>query len=70
MAAAQRRRGLRLGFTTVRDVLSYTAGMIVLGHEVFMVDQPSIPLLTLGMALVGLPTALGAGGRGDRGPRH
>lgn len=56
------RRSPRLpsGFKTARDLISFIAGMLVIGHEVFF--QESIDALAVGIggALLGLPVVFGA----------
>lgn len=59
MAAARRQRGMRSGFTTVRDLLSYAFGTAVLAHEVFLSDHVDWVAALIGMGLLGLPLALG-----------
>lgn len=61
--AAERRHQSRMlpsGFSSIRDVLSFIAGIVIIGNEVFFQDAVEIALLTVGVALLGLPVVFGA----------
>jgi hypothetical protein len=60
--------GTRLpsGFTTIRDVVSFVAGMAIIGNEVFLSPVVELYAMGVGLALCGLPLVLGADER--RGP--
>ena len=60
-ARRRRRRKMTSGFSTVRDLLSYLLGLAVIGYEVFAADKVDWGALLVGMGLMGLPLALGAG---------
>lgn len=49
-----------LGFASLRDVLSFLAGVTIIGHEVFFSHRVEVAILTVGVALAGLPVAFGA----------
>ncbi|MEV6524998.1 hypothetical protein AB0M43_23880 [Longispora sp. NPDC051575] len=56
---AARRRRLKPGFATVRDIVSYLAGLTIIGYEVFVSERVDGTAIVVGMALIGLPPALG-----------
>jgi len=54
----QRRRSvLPSGFATIRDLVSFIAGLAIIGHEVFLSPQTEAYALALGLTLCGLPVA-------------
>lgn len=57
--AAEVRR-FTTGFTSLRDVLSFIAGVVLIGHEVFFSKTIEVSVLTMGVALAGLPVVFGA----------
>lgn len=48
------------GFTTLRDVLSFILGVGIICNEVFLQPTVEPASIAVGIALVGLPLALGA----------
>jgi hypothetical protein len=48
------------GFSSLRDLLSFVAGMVIVGNEVFFQQAVEVALLTVGVALLGLPVVFGA----------
>lgn len=54
------------GFTTLRDLVSFVAGMAVLGNEVFLSATVEPYAVGVGIALTGLPLVLGADERKAR----
>ena len=58
---AVRRRPPRIksGFATLRDLVSYGLGGTILVWEVFGPGDPNTVVILAGMALLGLPLALG-----------
>lgn len=48
------------GFSSIRDILSFVAGIVIIGNEVFFQSTVEIALLTVGVALAGLPVVFGA----------
>lgn len=48
------------GFSSLRDLLSFLAGMVIVGNEVFFQSEVEVALLTVGVALLGLPVVFGA----------
>jgi hypothetical protein len=60
------RRGLPSGFTTLRDIVSYLAGMVVIGHEVFFTATIEVYAIGVGLALLGLPLVFSADERKHR----
>lgn len=59
-------RGLPSGFTTLRDLISFVAGMVIIVNEAFF--SPTIELYAMGagLALCGLPLVFGADERKSR----
>lgn len=57
------------GFATVRDVLTFTAGLLVIGHEVFVADAAEAAAVAVGAALAGLPLVFAGDDRRSSG-RH
>jgi len=45
------------GFATIRDLVSFIAGLAIIGHEVFFQAQVEAYALALGLTLCGLPVA-------------
>lgn len=58
---------IKSGFGTVRDLLSYIAGLAVIGHEVFFANQAEPSVIAVGVSLLGLPIVFGADER-RKGP--
>jgi hypothetical protein len=51
----------RQGFTSLRDLLSFLSGVAIIAHEVwFASGHPQVAILTVGVALAGLPVVFGA----------
>lgn len=48
------------GFSSVRDILSFIAGLGIISNEVFFSDKVEVAILTVGVALAGLPVVFGA----------
>ena len=48
------------GFSSVRDILSFVAGIAMIANEVFFSEQVEVAILTVGVALAGLPVVFGA----------
>jgi hypothetical protein len=46
---------MRLKFGPVRDVVLLLCGLGILGHEMVVVAEPRIALLTLAAGMIGLP---------------
>ena len=56
-----RRRGLPSGFASIRDIVSFIAGVAVIAHEVWWSSgHPEVAILSVGVALAGLPVVFGA----------
>lgn len=53
-------RRFATGFATLRDLLSFAAGMVVIAHEVFFSTSVEPSSIAVGVALTGLPLVLGA----------
>ncbi len=58
--AARKKARMPSGFASIRDILSFVAGLCVIGNEVFLQDAVEIAILTVGVALCGLPVVFGA----------
>lgn len=48
------------GFSSIRDILSFIAGLAIISNEVFLSDKVEVAILTVGVALAGLPVVFGA----------
>lgn len=48
------------GFASLRDILSFIAGVAIIANEVFIQSTVEIAVLTVGVALAGLPVVFGA----------
>lgn len=59
-ANPEKARRFSSGFSSLRDVLSFIAGVVIIGHEVFFQNTVEIAILTVGVALAGLPVVFGA----------
>jgi hypothetical protein len=64
------RRRLPSGFSTLRDLLSFVVGMVIIGNEVFFSETVEPYAVGVGVALTGLPLVFGAQDRrtGDKDP--
>jgi hypothetical protein len=58
---------LPTGFATIRDVLSFFAGMAIIGNEVFLQKSVEPASIAVGLTLTGLPLVFGADERKNRG---
>lgn len=57
----RRVHGLPSGFTSLRDLLSFISGVGIIAHEVWWAGgHPQVAILTVGVALAGLPVVFGA----------
>lgn len=48
------------GFSTIRDIVSFVAGLIIIGNEVFIQKTADPAVIAVGMAMTGLPLVFGA----------
>lgn len=48
------------GFSTLRDALTFVAGIIIIGYEVFVSPEVEIGVLAVGLTMTGLPVVFGA----------
>lgn len=48
------------GFASIRDILSFIAGVAIIANEVFLQSTVEVAVLTVGVALAGLPVVFGA----------
>ena len=55
-----KRQRMPSGFSSVRDILSFVAGIAMIANEVFLSAQVEVAILTVGVALAGLPVVFGA----------
>ncbi|MFL6072815.1 MAG: hypothetical protein ACJ73S_05395 [Mycobacteriales bacterium] len=63
-APADRRRWLLpSGFRTLRDLMAYLLGAAMVVHEVFMARTMDYKVVAIGAGLMGIPLAIGRGGR-------
>src|SRR3954470_3866172 len=53
-------RKFSTGFATLRDLISFVAGMAIIYHEVFQSKQVDAAAVGVGVALLGLPVVFGA----------
>ena len=51
---------LPLGFATLRDVLTFMVGMVIIGYEVFVSAKVDAAVLAVGLTMTGLPLVFGA----------
>lgn len=69
--ATHRKRGrLPSGFTTIRDVVTFVAGLGFVANEVFVSETAEPAIVAVGVTMMGLPLVFGAderkrGGGGD-----
>lgn len=71
MEATEKKRLPPSGFATLRDAITFVAGMVVIGYEVFFSTEVDVMVLAVGLTLSGLPIAFGADERrrgGGDGP--
>jgi hypothetical protein len=59
-AVATPRKGLPSGFASVRDLICFVAGLIIIGNEVFFSQEIEAYAIGVGVALAGLPLVFGA----------
>lgn len=59
-AVIKARRGLPSGFASIRDLICFVAGLIIIGNEVFFSSQIEAYAIGVGVALAGLPLVFGA----------
>lgn len=55
-----RRHRMPSGFSTVRDIVSFTVGLVIIGNEVFIQPNADPAVIAVGMAMTGLPLVFGA----------
>ena len=55
------------GFATIRDLLSFAAGMVIILNEVFVSPTVEAAAVGVGVALTGLPLVFGADERKGSG---
>lgn len=65
-----RKRLLPSGFATLRDVITFAAGLGFVGNEVFISKTAEPAIVAVGVTMMGLPLVFGAderkrGGGGD-----
>jgi hypothetical protein len=70
----RRRRNRRsgqfsFGFATMRDLLSFLAGMGIIAHEVLVSETVDPYAIGVGVALTGLPIVFGGGGDSKGRPK-
>lgn len=58
----EQRKGRLLpsGFATIRDVVTFTLGMVIIGYEVFVSRNVEFAVLAVGLTMTGLPLVFGA----------
>lgn len=56
------------GFATIRDLLTFAAGMVVIGVEVFGRGDVEPAVLAVGLTMTGLPLVFGADERRRNNP--
>ena len=55
------------GFTTLRDGITFIAGIVIIGYEVFVSPEVEIGVLAVGLTMTGLPVVFGADERRKQG---
>jgi hypothetical protein len=56
----RRWRALPSGFASIRDLLSFGAGVAIIAHEVWWSKRVDVAILAVGATLAGLPVVFGA----------
>lgn len=56
----RRRRLMPSGFASIRDLLSFGAGVAIIAHEVWWAKTVDVAILAVGATLAGLPVVFGA----------
>jgi hypothetical protein len=59
-AVIKAKRGLPSGFASIRDLICFIAGLIIIGNEVFFSPEIEAYAIGVGVALLGLPLVFGA----------
>ena len=54
------RKRLPSGFATIRDVVTFVSGMVIIGSEVFGSKTVEPAVLAVGLTMTGLPLVFGA----------
>jgi hypothetical protein len=57
---APTRHRLPSGFSTIRDIVSFGVGLLIIGNEVFIQSTADPAVIAVGMAMTGLPLVFGA----------
>lgn len=57
---AKAKRGLPSGFSSIRDLICFIAGLAIVGNEVFLSPEIAAGAIGVGVALLGLPLVFGA----------
>jgi hypothetical protein len=58
------------GFSTLRDVIAFLAGMAIIVNEVFLSKKVDPSAVAVGVSLTGLPLVFGADERRKSGEKH
>lgn len=59
-AVEKKRRGLPSGFSTMRDIISFVLGAVILVNEIFISKSVEPYAFGVAVALMGLPLVFGA----------
>lgn len=62
-----RRRALPTGFATIRDIITFGLGTVIVCNEVFVSRQVEMTAIALGAAMMGLPLVFNADERRKSG---
>lgn len=54
------KRGLPSGFSSIRDLICFIAGLAIIVNEVFLSTEIAAGAIGVGVALLGLPLVFGA----------
>lgn len=66
-ASAQRKAVFTSGFASARDLLTFVAGLAIIGNEVFISPTAEPSIVAVGVVMIGLPVAFGADERKRKG---
>lgn len=65
--AAHRKAAFTSGFASARDLLTFFAGLAIIGNEVYVSATAEPSIIAVGVVMIGLPVAFGADERKRKG---
>jgi hypothetical protein len=65
-AVVKVKRGLPSGFASIRDLICFVAGLVIIANEVFFSVAIEAYAIGVGVALLGLPLVFGADERNKK----